>query len=178
MFQMKPVKSAMLAAASFAALGAATPAGAAAPLEPVTIEHAAPAPHADENARKADQVAGRWLFGAAAAAALAGFVRWFGWSRLAAALRKAGDVAMAAPAAAARFVGEAIKSPVRTLMIVGGLSLFALAGVGLYDVEWAAGLLTGAALTLAGVIGTRRIGQLFGWRQLRINQQIQRIKLK
>lgn len=161
MFQVRPLKSVMLAAASFAALGAATPASAGAPMEPVSSEHAPTADQGDAEARAADKAVNRWLLGGAAAAALAGLVRLFGWTRISTALRKAGEVAVAAPAAAARYVGEAVKSPVRSLMIVGGLSIFALTGVGLYDIEWAAGLLTGAALTLAGVVGARRFGQLF-----------------
>lgn len=164
MLQMNSLKSAMLAAASFAALGAAAPALASAPVEPAPIEHAIAAEHADAETRASDGAVKRWLAGGAIAAALAGLIRLFGWTRISAALRKAGKVAIAAPAAAARYVGEAVKSPLRFTLIVGGLSLFALTGVGFYDVEWAAGLLTGAALTLAGVVGTRRIGQLFARR--------------
>jgi hypothetical protein len=134
--------------------------GAAAPMEPISIEHAV-SDHSDAEAHTADKAVKRWLIGGAAAAALAGLISLFGWTRISAALRKAGEAAIAAPAAAARYVGEAVKSPVRSAMIVGGLSLFALTGVGFYGVEWAAGLVTGAALTLAGVVGIRRIGQLF-----------------
>jgi hypothetical protein len=164
MIEMKPLKSAMLAAASFAALGAATPASANAPIEPIAVEHAMAADHADPEARAAAKAVNGWLLGGAVAAALAGLVRLFGWSRISAALRKAGAVAASAPAAAVRVVGEAVKSPLRSLAIIGGLSLFALTGVGFYDVEWAAGLATGAALTLAGVVGVRRIGHLFARR--------------
>lgn len=169
MFQPKPIKFAMLAAASFVALGAAAPASAGAPMAPVAIERAA-ADRADTEALAADRAVNRWLLGGAAAAALAGLVRLFGWTRIAAALRKAGAMAVAAPAAAARYVGDAVKSPLRSLMVIGGLSIFALTGVGLYDVEWAAGLATGVVLTLAGVAGVRRFGQLSARRSSTINQ--------
>lgn len=164
MFQRNPLKTAILAAASFAAIGAAAPAAAGAPTEPVSVEIVHASDHADAEARAADKAVNRWLLGGAAAAALAGLIRLFGWTRISAALRKAGDIAVAAPAAAARYVGEAVKSPLRTAMIVGGLSLFALTGIGFYDVEWAAGLLTGAVLTGFGVLGARRLGQLFARR--------------
>lgn len=164
MSQRKPLKSAILAAASFAAIGAAAPAIASAPMEPVAVEIARAADHADAEARAPDKAVNRWLLGGAAAAALAGLIRLFGWTRVASALRKAGSLAAAAPAAAARYVGEVVKSPLRAVMIIGGLALFALAGVGFYDVEWAAGLVTGAVLTIAAVAGARRFGQMFARR--------------
>ena len=164
MFQRKPLKSAILAAASFAAIGAAAPALASAPMEPVSVEVVHAADHADAEARQAEKAVNRWLLGGAAAAALAGLIRLFGWTRISAALQKAGAAAAAAPAAAARYVGEAVKSPVRSLMLVGGLSLFALTGIGFYDVEWAAGLITGAVLTGFALVGARRFGQVFARR--------------
>lgn len=160
MLRIGPIKTVLLAAVSFAALGAAAPASDA-DAAPSPIEGAFAVDAADLETPGADHAVKRWLAGGAIAAALAGLVRLFGWTRISAALRKAGEVAVAAPAAAARFVGEAVKSPFRFLLVAGGLSLFALTGIGLYNVEWAAGLATGAALTLAGVIGMRRIGQLF-----------------
>ncbi len=165
MVKMTPLKTAMLAAASFAAIGAAAaPALAGAPVEPIAIGQAPAADHTDQERGGADKAVGRWLAGGAVAAALAGLVRLFGWSRLSAALKKAGAAVLAAPGAAARYVGDAVKSPLRFAVIVGALSLFALAGFGFYDVDWAAGLVTGGALAIAGVIGARRLGKLFARR--------------
>lgn len=161
MIGINNLRTAMLAAASIAAIGIAGPAAAGVAAESVAIEHIAAADHVETEARAADKAVNRWLLGGAVSAALAGLIGLFGWARISEALRKAADMAIEAPAAAARAVAEAIKSPVRTLMIVGGLSLFALTGIGFYDVEWAAGLLTGAALTLAGLVGMRRMGQFF-----------------
>jgi hypothetical protein len=164
MFRRKPLKTAILAAASLAAIGAAAPAAVSAPMEPVSVEIVHAADHADAEAGAADRAVNRWLLGGSVAAALAGLIRLFGWTRISAALQRAGAVAAAAPAAAARYVGEAVRSPVRSLMLIGGLSLFALTGIGFYGVEWAAGLVTGAVLTGFALAGARRFGQLFARR--------------
>ena len=159
MTRTNALKAALLAAASFAAVNAsaATPG-----VEPAPIEHAVvAATHEETESRAADTAVRGWLAGGAVAAALAGLVRLFGWTRIAAALGKAGSAVAAAPAAAVRYAGEAIKSPLRSLLLIGGLSLFALTGVGFYDVEWVAGVATGAALVLAGLVGVRRFGRLF-----------------
>ncbi|HBS34733.1 MAG TPA: hypothetical protein DEA50_06610 [Parvularcula sp.] len=164
MVQRKTLKSVILAAASLAAIGAAVPAAAAAPMEPLAVEIVHAADHADADARAADKAVNRWLLGGAAAAALAGLIRLFGWTRISAAMRKAGAAAVAAPVAAAHYVGTALKSPFRSLVLVAGLSLFALTGIGFYDVEWAAGLLTGAVLTGLALIGARRFAKVFARR--------------
>lgn len=163
MIKANPLRAALLAAVSFAAVSAsAAPPPAA---DPAPMEHAAvAATHDDAESRAADTAVRGWLAGGAVAAALAGLIRLFGWSRIAAALGKAGSAVAAAPAAAVRYAGEAIKSPLRSLLIIGGLSLFVLTGVGFYDVEWIAGVATGAALVVAGVVGVRRFGQLFARR--------------
>lgn len=148
-----------MAAASFAAVNAAVaapPSFAAAP-----IEHAAEASQESPDARPAEIAVKHWLAAGAVAAAIAGLIRLFGWPRISAALGQAGEAVVAASGAAVRYVGEAVKSPVRSLMLIAGLSLFALAGVGFYDVEWLAGLFTGGALVLAGILGSRRIGRVF-----------------
>ncbi len=163
MIRSNPLKAALLAAASLAAVSAsAAPMPAA---DPAPMEHAVViAAHDEAESRAADTAVRGWLAGGAVAAALAGLIRLFGWSRIAAALGKVGNAVAAAPAAAVRYAGEAIKSPLRALLIIGGLSLFALTGVGLYDVEWLAGLATGATLVLAGLVGFRQFGRLFARR--------------
>lgn len=156
---MTKFKAALLAAVSFAAVSASGAPPQA--MEPAPIEHAVAASHDEAETRTADIAVKHWMAGGAVAAALAGLIRLFGWTRIAGALRKTGEALVAAPAAAARYAGEAIRSPVRSVLIIGGLSLFALAGVGFYDVEWLAGLATGLALTLAGVVGISRIRRFF-----------------
>jgi hypothetical protein len=162
MIRLSPFKTALFAATSLAAVSAhAAPPPA---MDPPPMEHAAIAAVDDAETRAPEIAVKHWLAGGAVAVALAGLIRLFGWSRIAAALGKASQAVVAAPAVAARYAGEAIKSPLRSLLVVGGLSLFALTGVGLYDVEWLAGLATGAVLVLAGVVGLRRIGRVFARR--------------
>jgi len=148
----------MLAAASvLAAAAALTPAGArdfdpaAHPatyaVETQSIAHAAD--HADEQA--APGAAKKWALLAAAAGVLAALVKLIGARRVAEVVSE-GAVRTARAAAtgavvAVRAVGRAAASPLRTPAIIFGLGLFALAGVGLYDVEWIGGLVAGAALT-------------------------------
>ncbi len=149
----------MLAAASVVAVNAAVaapPSFAAAP-----IEHAAEASQERPDARPVEIAVKHWLAAGAVAAALAGLIRLFGWARVSAALGQAGKAVVAAPGVAVRYVGEALKSPVRSLMLFVGLTLLAIAGVGFYDVEWLGGLLTGGALVMAGILGARRIGRIF-----------------
>ncbi|MFN3959390.1 MAG: hypothetical protein ACK4NP_05705 [Parvularculaceae bacterium] len=152
------LKSILLAAASLVAVNAS----AAPPTAPVAIapiEHAADFDQAQPEARAPVIAVKHWLAGGAIAAALAGLIRLFGWSRMGAALAAAGKTAAAAPVVAVRYVGEAVKRPVRSMLLVLGLSLFALAGVGIYDVEWLAGMIAGGALAAAGFLGVRRIGR-------------------
>jgi hypothetical protein len=165
MKKINALKGALLAAASLAAVSASVSAAPMSSADPAPIEHAVVvAPHDDAESRAADSAFRGWLAGGAVAAALAGLIRLFGWSRIADALGKAGSALAAAPAAAVRFAGEAIKTPLRSLLVIGGLSLFALTGVGLYDVEWLAGVATGATLVVAGIVGFRRFGRLFARR--------------
>jgi len=158
MVRTGPLKLTLLAAASLVAVNAsAAPPAVTAVSAP--IEHAADVNQDQAEARAPAVAVKNWLAAGAVAAALAGLIRLFGWSRIAAALAKAGKAAAAAPAIAARHVGQAVKRPVRSLLVVLGLSLFALAGVGIYDVEWLAGMIAGGALVAAGLVGVRRIGR-------------------
>lgn len=153
------VKYALLAAT---ALAAAVPAAvyAAAPTETVApVAHAAD----DVEAAAPGNLARNAGIAALATAFLAGL---FGAKRIRAFLRRAAPVAAgaaravaAAPVAAARAVGRAAASPFRFALIFGSLGVFALTGVGLYDVEWAGGLVAGAlmaALIFGGAGQMRR----------------------
>jgi len=159
------LKTALLAAASLAAAGVATaPAASAAPFGPAPYEVVAPAAQDVAAAHSDDGVVNRWIAGGALASALAGLIHLIGWPRIAAALRRAGSTAAATTAAAARYAASVVRSPFRFVAVMGGLSLFALVGVGFYDVEWIAGLATGVAIAVVAAIGVRRIGQFPGRR--------------
>jgi len=150
-------RAALLAAASVLAASAALTPASASVFDPVaypaTVEIAAPvhtshaAVDAGENAHNS---ARKWALVAAAAGALAGLVKLIGARRVAeivtdGAVRTA-RAAATGVAVAARAVGRAAASPLRVLALFFGLSLFALTGVGLYDIEWIGGLVSGAAL--------------------------------
>jgi len=158
------LKTALLAAASLAAASAATVNAAemsAAP--PVSIEHAASV--GDEAQVAAPTALARKLgIAAFAGAAFAGLARLIGFGRIKSAAAAAGRVAsdaaaagFSATAAAARSVGRALASPLRFTAVMAGLGFFALAGIGLYDIEWAGGLATGAAIVAIGFWGAGRI---------------------
>ncbi len=161
---LKKMKTGLLAAASvMAATAALSPAGAS-DLDPAVtvptvavevpvIAHAAD--HTDQE--KAPLNAKKWALLAAAAASLAGLVKLIGARKVAEAVTdgaiKTARVAASTASGAARVVGRAVSSPLRFLAMLLGLALFALAGIGLYDVEWIGGLLSGAALAGATLFG-------------------------
>lgn len=154
---MKPssrLKTAFLAAASFTAVSAAVVSAAEAPpMAPVAIGHAVTA--VDMGKERAATVITVKNAGLAAlgAAALAGLARFIGFARIksavaasAAAAGKAASASLAATASAAAAVGRAVASPFRFAALLAGLAIVALTGVGLYDIEWAGGLVFGAVL--------------------------------
>lgn len=153
------LKTALLAAASLTAATAATAYAAdRAPTEPVAIEHAIIAVDHGEADKVAPASAVRgWALGAAAAAALAAIARLIGFRKIAAAAKAAGPAAVAAGGAAVKAVGRAIASPIRFVLLMAGLGVFALTGVGLYDVEWAGGLVAGVLVATTFVLGMRKL---------------------
>ena len=161
-------KAAMMAAVSVIAASAAlSPAGASdfdPVVSPATIAVEAPVAHAVDHADEQKPIgAKKWTLLAVAAAALAGIVKLVGARRVAeivteGAVRTA-RVAATGASVSAKAVGRAVSSPLRFLAVLFGLGLFALTGIGLFDVEWIAGLISGAALSGAGLYGlwkTRR----------------------
>lgn len=152
-------KIALMAASSLLAASAAlAPAGAAdfdAAAYPATVEapsvaHAAD--HADQQSK-----APRWALIAIAAGALAGLVKLIGARRLLRAAGKGAAVTAKAAGKAVRAAARPFASPLRFAALMAGLSLFALTGVGLYDVEWVGGLIAGAALTGFSAFGAWKV---------------------
>lgn len=157
-------KIALLAAASLTAASAAIAHAAdGPPVPPVAIEHAFEA--GDQGVGRAGPIitAKKLGIAAAATAVLAGLVHLIGLRRLkvvaaatAAAAGKAASASIAATATAAKAVARAVSSPLRYAMLIAGLALFVLTGVGLYDVEWLAGLLFGALIATTVFIGAKK----------------------
>jgi hypothetical protein len=140
--------SAALAPAHAWALDAAAfPATVEAPITP-DIVHAA-----DQTDQKASPLTKRLGLIAVAGGVLAVLIKLIGPRKVMRAVKKsagqAAKVATAAAAGTAKAAGRVFRSPLRFLALTAGLVLFALTGIGLYDVEWIGGLIVGAAL--AGV---------------------------
>ncbi|MGV6801012.1 MAG: hypothetical protein ACWA5L_03735 [bacterium] len=63
-------------------------------------------------------------------------------------------------------VADTIKSPGRALILIAGLSIFALTGVALLDIQWKAGLVVGASMAAVAGYGFHKSGKaLRGWMQ-------------
>jgi hypothetical protein len=157
-------KAALMAAASlFAATAALSPAGAS-DMGPashpaiVSVEAPAPLAHAGDQAGEAQPLsAKKWALLAVAAGSLAWLVKLIGARRVAAAVAegavRTARVAARAASGAVKVVGRTFASPLRFLAVMFGLALFALTGIGLFDIEWIGGLISGAVLTGAGLYG-------------------------
>ena len=155
-------RAALLAAVSVVAASAAvTPANAssfddAAYPAIVSVEAPQAATHVDDQtAVQKPSGATGWALFAAGAGLLAGIVKLVGARKIATAVVdgsvRTAKAAKTAATSAVRVVGRAASSPLRFLTLIGGLLLFAIAGIGFYDLEWIVGLITGAALAGAGL---------------------------
>jgi hypothetical protein len=164
------LKTALFAAASLTAATAAMAAAdaRAAPMEPVAVEHAVVAADHDADRVSSPIGAKRAGLAALATAALAGLARLVGFRRIRKAAEKtletAGNAAaagIAATSAAARTVARAVASPIRFIAALTLFAIIALVGVGLYDVEWAGGLVVGALTAATVLLGARRARKAF-----------------
>ena len=166
-------KSTLLAAASVIAASAVVmPAAAAdyAPTAPIEVAidemsvSASPVLDVDIS-DKAPLGAKKWALVMAAAGALAGLVKLIGARRVADAIAsgtvKTAKVAAKAATSTAKAVGRTVSSPLRFLAILFGLALFALTGIGIFDIEWIGGLLSGAAMTAVGMFGVAKTRKIF-----------------
>lgn len=155
-------KAALLAASSLLAASVSFSAAATQPFPealPTTIE----APIAsvktmtsDEAPKEASSIQ-KWAFAGIFAAAFAGIIRLIGARRAVKAVSKAAQVTVRGAASVAggvaKAAGRLAGAPLRWAAALTGLGLFILLGVGLYDIEWIAGLVIGAAIALAGAVG-------------------------
>ncbi len=171
MKSVRKTRNAMLAAASALAASAAMHGAAAGDFDaaafPAVIEapmqhQAAPDAASEE---KAPVSVKKWALIAAAAGSLAALVKLIGARRVAQAVSQGAVHAARATAktatGAARAVGKAARSPLRLLVVLFGLSVFALTGVGLYDIEWIGGLVSGAALAGVSLHGYLKARAMF-----------------
>ncbi|MEM8771705.1 MAG: hypothetical protein AAGD92_08655 [Pseudomonadota bacterium] len=122
---------------------------------PATIETpvAAAAIDASVHADEGGNTAKRAALIAIGLGALGWLVKLLGPKKVIRAVEKTAEAtvnaSVKASGAAVKTVARAARSPLRYMAWIAGLALFALTGVGLYDIEWIGGLVAGAAL--AGV---------------------------
>ena len=145
------------AAASVSALS--TDPSASAVVIEVPLEPASPA--ASEEAEQSSSPAGKWALAALAAGGLAWLLKVFGVRKAADSVVRVADSAArgaaTATGAVVKAAGRAVRSPLRWAAGAFALGLFVLTGVGLYDIEWIAGLAVGAGLALVGAAGVRKL---------------------
>jgi hypothetical protein len=159
-------KTALLAGAALAAAtGAVAHAADRTPLEPIAVEHAIEvADHGDAEKSQATHPVKGWVIYAAGAAMLAAIARLIGFRRIKAATKAVGAAAGKAAQAGAKAAGDvgalaakALASPLRLAMLAAGLVLIGLAGIDYYNLEWAAGLVFGALVSIAALRGARKV---------------------
>lgn len=169
MFRPVRLKTALLAAGSLAAASVAFANAADAPAtHPVAIEHAVTATDHGELDRPAPALAKQAGLAVIAAGALAALLRAIGFQRISALAKATAATAGRAAAAgadltvkAARSVARAVSVPVRYLAALAGLGVAAIAGIGVFDLEWTGGLVVGAGLAsvvFAAMAGFEKIG--------------------
>ena len=163
-------RAALLAASSIlaasASFGAAASDGSSpnSPLMPGTVIEAplaSPETVAPDMSEQPAAPVVKWALAALAAGALGWLVKLIGFRKATAAVSRAAAVtargAAAATGAAVKVAGRVVGTPFRWIIGVAGLGLFILTGVGLYDIEWIAGLVIGAGLALAGAAGLGKV---------------------
>ncbi len=155
------VKMAMMAASALIAAAAAmTPAHASdfdAAAYPPVVEATVVAHAADQADQKSQNKTEKIALFAIGAGVVAALIRIIGAKKILRAAKEttvqAARVSGKVAGQAAKAVSRAIASPMRFALLISGLALFALTGVGLYDIEWIGGLVAGAAMTGVGAYG-------------------------
>ena len=156
------LKTALLAAASLTAAATVAHAADGPPTEPVATEHVLQL--SDHNADKTATPGGSvkaWTIAGIAAAALTSLARLIGFRKIAAATHRGAEAVIDLSARAARVVARAVSSPFRFATLTIGLGVFALAGLGLYDVEWAGGLIAGLLIAASVILRARSVRKSF-----------------
>ncbi len=169
----RKVKIAMLAATSLVTAASALAPATASDLDPAAFPTTIEAPaitHAADAVVQADhgsKPAQRAALIAVALGALGWLVKLLGPKRVLRAVEKTAEATVKVSAAAAKTAIRAVRSPLRYLAWVAGLTLFALTGVSLFDIEWIGGLIAGASLAGLAAFGSMRLRSAFTLRPAR-----------
>ncbi len=170
----RKTKIALLAASALLSATAALAPASASDLDPAAFPTTVEAPvvaHAADTIQQVDhgsKPAQRAALIAVALGALGWLVKLLGPKKVLRAAKKTADATVKASAAAAKTAVRAVRSPLRYLAWTAGLILFALTGVGLYDIEWIGGLVAGAALSGIAAFSAMRARSLFGLQPVRV----------
>ena len=158
----RKVKIAMLAATSLlTAVSALAPAHAGTLDDaafPATIE-APVVTYAGDQLVQADHdnaPAKRAALIAVALGALGWLVKLLGPKKVYRSVERTAQASLKATADGAKSVLRVARSPLRALAWIAGLILFAMTGIGLYDIEWIGGLIAGCSLTGIAAFSTLR----------------------
>ena len=117
---------------------------------PAIVQVHNPAVHGDHHTdERVTPVNKKLVFAGIAVAAFAGLFKIIGsgqfFQKIAEAAPKVAKATKEAAGATVRVVKSTIMSPLKMLGVLAGLGIFALTGIGFYDVEWIGGLVVGAA---------------------------------
>jgi len=72
-------------------------------------------------------------------------------------VKKAAETIANAPAAAAKKVGSVMMSPVKFLMLVGGIAMIGFTGISVLDLHWSAGIVTGIGMSMMVWVGAQKV---------------------
>lgn len=173
----RKTKIAMLAATSLMTAAAALAPASANDLDPAAFPATIEAPliaHAGDQIAHADQGSKpgqRAALIAVALGALGWLVKLLGPKKVLRAVEQTAQATVKASAAAAKSAARAVRSPLRYLAWVAGLTLFAMTGVSLFDIEWIGGLIAGAGLAGLAAVGAARVRSTLSLRPVRIRTQ-------
>lgn len=173
----RKTRIALLAASSLLTATAALAPAHAGDLDPAAFPTTIEAPvvaHAADTVVQADhgtKPAHRAALIAVALGALGWLVKLLGPKKVLRAAQKTAEATVKASAAAAKTAVRAVRSPLRFLAWMAGLILFALTGVGLYDIEWIGGLVAGAALSGLAAFSAMRMRSVFRQQPIRVKAE-------
>lgn len=170
----RKTKIAMLAATSLMTAAAALAPASASDLDPAAFPTTIEAPmiahaadhrvHTDQGAKPAQRAA----LIAVALGALGWLVKLLGPKKVLRAVEQTAQATVKASAAAAKSAARAVRSPLRFLAWVAGLTLFAMTGVSLFDIEWIGGLIAGASLAGLAAFGSAKVRATLSLRPVRV----------